>query len=162
MVPCFPGNAWLWHWPRPYERAWQNTSLISRLIWDAVHSLLLDCDWQLVWTHSVLPLNRQGTLQCICLTTRTMTNPVFLSEAGHCRKLCQLTAWLGKTSGRTRGALVHSRLITAALSITVWTQNHHLRVVRYVSKQEPSILSAGMENFFLSACRLSETQQWKY
>ncbi len=59
VEPCFPGNAWPWHQPRPYERTWQNTSLISRLIWDAVHCLLLGCDWQLVWTHSVLPLNRQ-------------------------------------------------------------------------------------------------------
>ncbi len=156
VEPCFPGNAWPWHQPRPYERTWQNTSLISRLIWDAVHCLLLGCDWQLVWTHSVLPLNRQGALWCVCLTTRSVTDPVFLSEAGHCREPCLLTACFGETGGCTRGALVYSRLITPALSITVWTQNHHLRVVPYVSKHGLSIRSAGSKNLSLSACSLFE------
>lgn len=83
-------------------------------------------DWQLDWTHSVLPLNRQATLWCICLTTRTMTDPVFLPKAGHCQKLCLLTARFGKSRRCTRGAPVQGRLITPALSITVWTQNLRL------------------------------------
>lgn len=43
---------------RPYEKSWHNASLIS-LIRDAVHGLLLAFNWQLVWTHSVLPLSEE-------------------------------------------------------------------------------------------------------
>ncbi len=106
-------------------------------------SLLLGCDWQLVWTHSVLLLNRQGALWWVCLTTRSVTNPVFLSEAGHCQEPCPLTACFGETGGCTRGALVYSRLITPALSITVWTQN---TICGSFHKHRLSIQSAGSKN----------------
>ncbi len=40
VEPCFPGNAWPCHQPRPYERTQQNTSLISRVIWDAYQPVI--------------------------------------------------------------------------------------------------------------------------
>lgn len=108
-------------------------------------------DWQLDWTHSVLPLNRQAALWCICLTTRTMTDPVFLPKAVHCQELCPLTARFGKGRRCTRGAPVHGRLITPALSITVSTQNLRLWVCAvWVLRKACDPVSGDWKPFFLS------------